>query len=52
MEFVVPRRMGVNSMDIETDTAYDEDATVVVCSGEMVEQVIIIKIIKAIMYER
>ncbi|CAO3608282.1 unnamed protein product [Cunninghamella blakesleeana] len=40
MEFVVPRRMGVNSMDIETDTTYDEDATVVVCSGEMVEQVI------------
>ncbi|CAO3616923.1 unnamed protein product [Cunninghamella echinulata] len=40
MEFVVPRRMGVNNMEIDTDVTYDEDATVVVCSGEMVEQVI------------
>lgn len=39
MEFVVPRRMGGNAMDIDGDTAYDEDATVVVCSGEVVEQV-------------
>ncbi|KAI8096760.1 uncharacterized protein BX664DRAFT_65711 [Halteromyces radiatus] len=40
MEFVVPRRMGGNIMDMDTDTTYDEDATVVVCSGEVVEQVI------------
>ncbi|ORZ15810.1 hypothetical protein BCR42DRAFT_415941 [Absidia repens] len=40
MEFVVPRRMGGNAMDIDSDSTYEEDATVVVCSGEVVEQVI------------
>ncbi|KAI8335708.1 hypothetical protein BC941DRAFT_62295 [Chlamydoabsidia padenii] len=40
MEFVVPRRMGGTVMDMDTDSTFDEDATVVVCSGEVVEQVI------------
>ncbi|ORX42682.1 hypothetical protein DM01DRAFT_1350220 [Hesseltinella vesiculosa] len=40
MEFVVPRRMGQSLLEVDNDTAYDEDATVVVCSGEMIEQVI------------
>jgi transcription initiation factor TFIID subunit 2 len=40
MEFVVPRRMGGTIMDMDTDSTFDEDATVVVCSGEVVEQVL------------
>ncbi|KAI8388692.1 Bromodomain-containing protein [Radiomyces spectabilis] len=42
MEFIVPRKMGSTAVtDYDAESSLDEeDATVVVCSGEVVEQVI------------